>query len=218
MKEKRRKRRRLSYILAVVVILFIFAVFYLRTAVAPVVKSVSEGEIRAVTISAVNDAVLDVLKDIPDYTNVVTFHYDSENKVNLMQVNGAIANGIVQKITLKAQENLSIMGMRGISIPLGSLSGFLALSGKGPPVNIKTIPIGSVNATLFSEFEEAGINQTNHRIFIRLDTNVSVVIPGANNVVNTVTDVIIMESVIVGDVPDTYLNSTSTQDMMDLIP
>ena len=218
MRRVARKRKRLSYLIIIAVLIISAAFFYMRTAVAPVVKSVSAEEIRAVTISAVNDAVLDVLKDMPEYTNVVTFHYDSEDKVNLMQVNGTVVNGIIQKITMKAQERLSDLGIRGISIPLGSLTGMLSLSGKGPSVKVKTIPIGSVNATLFSEFDEAGINQTNHRIFIRLDTNVSVVIPGANNVVNTVTDVVIMESVIVGKVPDTYLNSTSTQDMMDLIP
>ena len=214
----KKRKKRLPYLIAGVVIVVILVVGYLRTAVAPVVKAVSEEEIRALTISAVNDAVLEVLEDTPNYTEIVTFHYDEQERVNLLQVNGALVNGLVQKTTLKAQEKLAQFGMRGINVPIGSLTGFMSLSGKGPPVNIKTVPVGSVNANLYSQFEEAGINQTNHRIYIRLDTSVSVVIPGANNVVNTLTDVMILESVIVGDVPDTYLNSTSTQDMMDLIP
>lgn len=214
----KKRKKRFPYLIAGAVIIIVLVVAYLRTAVAPVVKAVSEEEIRALTISAVNDAVLEVLEETPNYTEIVTFHYDEQEKVNLLQVNGALVNGLVQRTTLKAQEKLAQFGMRGINVPIGSLTGFMSLSGKGPPVNIKTVPVGSVNANLYSQFEEAGINQTNHRIYIRLDTSVSVVIPGASNVVNTLTDVMILESVIVGDVPDTYLNSTSTQDMMDLIP
>ncbi len=218
MRACRRKKRRLPYVAAVIALFIIGALVYLRVVVAPVVKSVSEEEIKALTTTAVNRAVIEALEEIPDYTEVVSFHYDVNQKVNLLQVNSLIVNEIVQNSTLKAQEKLGAFGMRGVSIPMGSLTGFMSLSGKGPSVNIKTVPIGSIDTNLFSEFTEAGINQTRHRVFLRLDASVSVVLPGANNVVNTLTEVVIVESVIVGEIPETYLNSTSTQDMMDLIP
>lgn len=94
----------------------------------------------------------------------------------------------------------------------------MSLAGKGPDINLKVVPVGSVTAQLCSEFKAAGINQTNHRIYLKLSANVSIIVPGSNNVVNTVTEVMIIDSIIVGKIPDTYLNSTSTQDMMDLIP
>lgn len=215
---KRKKRKRLPIILFVIVLLALSAIFYLRTVVAPVVKSVSEEEIRAKTTTAVNQAVMETVAEIPNFTDIVSWHYNAEQEVNSMTVNAVIVNGIVQNTTLKAQEKLESFVITGIEIPIGSLSGIMALSGKGPSVSVSTMPVGSINATLYSEFIEAGINQTNHRIFLRLSANVSVVLPGANNVVNTITDVIILESVIVGKIPETYLNSTSTQDMMDLIP
>ena len=83
---------------------------------------------------------------------------------------------------------------------------------------MRVVPVGSVTAKLCSEFKEAGINQTNHRIYLRIGAKISAILPGANNVINTETDVVILESVIIGKIPDTYLNSTSTEDMMDLIP
>ena len=215
---ERKKQKKLPWIIAVAVLLIVGIVLYLRLIIAPVVKSVSEEKIKALTVSAVNDAVLSVLNDFPEYTDIVTVHYDKEENINALKVDSAMVNNIVQNTTLKAQENLTNFGMKGIEIPVGSLSGFMSLSGKGPSVTVKVVPVGSITAKLCSEFEEAGINQTNHRIFLKLDANVSVVLPGANNIVKTLTEVLILESVIVGKIPETYLNSTSTQDMMDLIP
>ena len=71
---------------------------------------------------------------------------------------------------------------------------------------------------LTSGFEEAGINQTNHKLYLTVCSNVSVILPLENKVVDTQTQILIAESIIVGKIPDTYLNSPSTDEMYNLIP
>ena len=91
-------------------------------------------------------------------------------------------------------------------------------AGKGPDINIGVVPVGSVLPELKAEFISVGINQTYHRIYLNLNTNVNIVIPSAHNSIGTVTEVSICENIIVGKIPETYLNSNSMQDMMDLNP
>lgn len=213
-----KKRKRLTIVIISIVFIFAVCILYLRLAVAPVLKTVSEDQIRALAVTAVNEAVSEVMEQSPSYTDMVIIGYDNENCINSIRINPTAVNSIVQKSTIESQNRITELGAQGIDVPVGSLSGIMLFSGKGPDLNLRVVPVGSVTAKLCSEFKEAGINQTNHRIYLRIGAKISAILPGANNVINTETDVVILESVIIGKIPDTYLNSTSTEDMMDLIP
>lgn len=213
-----KKRKRLTIVIISIVFFFAVCILYLRLAVAPVLKTVSEDQIRALAVTAVNEAVSEVMEQSPSYTDMVIIGYDNENCINSIRINSTAVNSIVQKSTIESQNRITELGAQGIDVPVGSLSGIMLFSGKGPDLNLRVVPVGSVTAKLCSEFKEAGINQTNHRIYLRIGAKISAILPGANNVINTETDVVILESVIIGKIPDTYLNSTSTEDMMDLIP
>lgn len=213
-----KKRKRLTIVIISIVFIFAVCILYLRLAVAPVLKTVSEDQIRALAVTAVNEAVSEVMEQSPSYTDMVIIGYDNENCINSIRINSTAVNSIVQKSTIESQNRIAELGSHGIDVPVGSLSGIMLFSGKGPDLNLRVVPVGSVTAKLCSEFKEAGINQTNHRIYLRIGAKISAILPGANNVINTETDVVILESVIIGKIPDTYLNSTSTEDMMDLIP
>ena len=213
-----KKRKRLTIVIISIVFFFAVCILYLRLAVAPVLKTVSEDQIRALAVTAVNEAVSEVMEQSPSYTDMVIIGYDNENCINSIRINSTAVNSIVQKSTIESQNRITELGSHGIDVPVGSLSGIMLFSCKGPDLNLRVVPVGSVTAKLCSEFKEAGINQTNHRIYLRIGAKISAILPGANNVINTETDVVILESVIIGKIPDTYLNSTSTEDMMDLIP
>ena len=213
-----KKRKRLTIVIISIVFFFAVCILYLRLAVAPVLKTVSEDQIRALAVTAVNEAVSEVMEQSPSYTDMVIIGYDNENCINSIRINSTAVNSIVQKSTIESQNRITELGSHGIDVPVGSLSGIMLFSGKGPDLNLRVVPVGSVTAKLCSEFKEAGINQTNHRIYLRIGAKISAILPGANNVINTETDVVILESVIIGKIPDTYLNSTSTEDMKDLIP
>ncbi len=215
---KRKKRKMLPIILTVALLLVASVFLYLRLAVTPIIKTIAEDEIRALTVTTMSNSVTDVLNDTPTYLDMVAITYDNDNSISSIKIKSSVINEIVQKITVASQTNLSKVGQQGISIPLGSLSGIMFFSGKGPEVNVQVIPVGAVSAQLCSEFTEVGINQTNHRIYLKLSAKVNIILPGANNTVDVITDVPVIDSIIVGKVPQTYLNATNTQDMMDLVP
>lgn len=200
-----------------IILLFAVVVVYIRFVVTPVVKTVAEEKVRALTVSTVNAAVTSVLEAEPSFVDMVEYGHDANGDLNSIKINATRVNAVMQRSVQKTQNGLSDMISSGVNIPVGSVSGITFLSGKGPNLNVAVIPVGSVDARLRSEFSEIGINQTIHKIYLSLDSTVKIIIPGAGNTIKSSSEVLLVESVIIGKVPDTYLNATTMEDMMDLI-
>ena len=200
-----------------IILLFAVVVVYIRFVVTPVVKTVAEEKVRSLTVSTVNAAVTSVLEAEPSFVDMVEYGHDANGDLNSIKINATRVNAVMQRSVQKTQNGLSDMISSGVNIPVGSVSGITFLSGKGPNLNVAVIPVGSVDARLRSEFSEIGINQTIHKIYLSLDSTIKIIIPGEGNTIKSSSEVLLVESVIIGKVPDTYLNATTMEDMMDLI-
>ena len=88
----------------------------------------------------------------------------------------------------------------------GSFTGFKLLSGEGPGIPITISSIGNVETDLRSEFTAQGINQTLHRIYLQVDCEVIIVTPFETISETISNQVLLVENVIVGHIPDTYYN------------
>jgi sporulation protein YunB len=212
---KRRKRifLKIFCFFAVIIVIFLILSSYFLRAVSPVIKAISQEEVSAVTSNAVREAALNVVSTSGGETPEI-INYDTEGNITSIRLNDVLVNRIVQQVGTEAQNRLARLGIRGVDVPIGSLSGFVFLAGKGPMVNIKIIPVGSVSVKINSVFSERGINQTNHKIYLSVNSNVNIVLPGANNSISTLTEVLICDTVIVGKIPSVYLNSSSKIDFV----
>ena len=65
-----------------------------------------------------------------------------------------------------------------------------------------------------TEFESQGINQTKYKIYIVLESSVQILQPFSKESVKITNKVLISEAVIVGDVPDSYVN-VPKEDILD---
>jgi len=134
-KRGRKLKRFIVYTTLIISILCVFFFYFIRS-VSPIIINISEEEVRAVTANAVREATIDVLtKNSQQSPEIIT--YDSNGNISSVQINHSLINSIVQECGLATQNKLAQLGMRGIDIPIGSLSGFVFLAGKGPNVNIK---------------------------------------------------------------------------------
>ena len=91
------------------------------------------------------------------------------------------------------------------------------LAGKGPNVKIKIIPIGNIETDLRSEFVSQGINQTLHRIYLQINCNLEIVTPFENISKNVSNQVLLMENIIIGHIPETYYNLEGMENSSDTL-
>jgi len=201
---------------------FLFCAFlllnYLTKNVNPIIISVSEAKVRSLSMIAMNNAITKLTSDEELYTDLVKIQEDETGKITLIQANVFAINNLTNQIMGETQTELEDMGDVGISIPIGSFSGLPVLNGLGPKVTIRLLPVGNVQCNFVSEFTSAGINQTSHKIFVNLEAKVSLVLPLATKQVTTDTQILICESIIVGSVPEVYLQATSLDEMLNLVP
>ena len=110
-------------------------------------------------------------------------------------------------IILKRVDQVSA---RDLSIPVGTLTGSTLLAGRGPRISVRMESVGSSSATFENEFTSAGINQTKHKIVLKIDVSASILLPGFSTAVVVSNNVTVAETVIVGSVPDTYTYFSTT--------
>ena len=117
-----------------------------------------------------------------------------------------------------AEAELGLSENQQIEIPIGAAQGIRFLAGAGPRIPIQIVPVGAVNTQFTTEFEAAGINQTRHKISMILSTTVRLVIPSGSKRVDVISTVPIAETIIVGAVPDSFVDVNNRDDLLNLLP
>lgn len=178
----------------------------------------SEIKVKSLTQRAVNQAVYEVVNSGPVYDDMIKISRNESGMVTLISADATEINRLARDLVKLSEVKLGEISERGISIPIGTFSGMPIFVGRGPEVSIRLIPIGVISCSFRSEFRQAGINQTTHRIYVNINSNVSVVMPTQNQNIATTTELLLAESIIIGSIPSTYLNSDSVDQMLNLIP
>lgn len=206
----------IALISVVSVICLIFV--YLNNIVNPIIIEMSQSKVRSMAQKAVSSAIFEVINDSALYDSLITITRNDVGDIQLISSNALQINLLTRELSKNAQTKLEIIGEKGIGIPIGSFTGMPIFVGRGPSIHIKLLPVGTISSNFISEFIDQGINQTNHRIYLNVESHVSVIMPTATKVVTTNTQMLICESIIIGKVPDTYLNAAQLDQMLDLIP
>lgn len=186
--------------------------------VTDVVLTLSQATARSLAIQALNEAASEMLGLGVRYADLMTVEKDAQGQVRLIQANAPEMNRLAAEASLLAQEKLTAMGQKTVVVPLGSAIGLTLLAGAGPGIAVQILPVGSVQAAFSTDFTTAGINQTRHRISLVLTANVQIVIPTGAKSVQASTQMAMAESIIVGQVPDSFTDVGEDTDMLDLAP
>ncbi len=208
---QKRRRRKAWILLFIFLSLICICLGYVFGIVFPIVVEATEQMIFSLSTSAVSDAVCDVLSEENlSYKDLVDITFDSEGNVALIALETVKLNVIARKFYQVAQINLDKMGEKGIDVALGTFSGIPFLVDIGPKVNLKLVSIGAMTSTFKNTFVGAGANQTNHSLYIQLFASVSLILPAYTHTIDSITEVLVSESVIPGKVPQVYLENNSS--------
>lgn len=211
-------RKKHGITLAVVCTLLAGVLFFCQRNITRVLISISEATIRSITTVAVNDAIYYTLSDNLRYEDLVNVERNEAGDIIAITSNVLQINRIARDTAYMSQENLNKMSQQGIMVPLGALTGSEALAGFGPKINIKIIPISNVETRFISKFDSKGINQTLHSIYLQIVADISLILPTTTTNLASATEVLICESVLVGKVPDTYLQGNLFGGGYTLVP
>lgn len=172
----------------------------------PTITVLAETKALELANKSINKSVAEVVKDDINYSDLIHTKLDSQGKITLMQSNTIMMNKVASDVALLIQEELKQVKTTTSYIPVGAALKSPILAKYGPKLKVSIEPIGTVSVDFKTDFESSGINQTRHRIYLEAKTQVKVVIPITTSIKEVKTQIPICETVIIGDVPNSYIN------------
>lgn len=200
----RQKRRSLiwsgAFILLCLTLIFLCAVCYFEYKLRPIVKDAALSRARTLATLAINDAVAEAIEVCGPAVEVAR----DSNGITGVITNTSELTVLRSSAVTILTESLSDTDELSFKIPAGSLTGSTLLGGFGLPVKVRMVPIGDITADTRTEFIESGINQTLHKIVMRIKVTLNVICAGESSRLELACDAVLAETVIVGKVPDAY--------------
>ncbi|MBQ2391719.1 MAG: sporulation protein YunB [Clostridia bacterium] len=141
-----------------------------------------------------------------EYSDFVSTVYDNDGNVKSAELNSTEVNKFVAQVNLEIADAVSGYDTGTLKIRIGTFTGNEYMSGKGPYVNLKYSLVCTPATELKDSFVSVGINQTKHSVYLHITTKISVLIPWYDTYTELENSFVIAETIIVGDVPETYLN------------
>ncbi len=212
-----KRKQKIAKIFIIMVIAF-STVKIVLDAISPIFNALCEDKAKSIATIISNNEATNVMKD-HTYDELFTIEKDNDGNITMIKSNVIPINEIISDVAVKIQNLINERGKENIKIAIGSFTGSKLLSGRGPGIPIKISSIGNVETDLRSEFSAQGINQTLHRVYLQVDCEVSILTP-YNTISEKVSNqVLLIENVIVGKIPNTYYNldGIDSSNVLDII-
>ena len=202
-----RRSRGISILFLLVALLLFLAAASLYLKDVSTAIAVSDAS-DAVTVS-INNAIADIMRN-GDYSAnyFVTFEKSEAGEITAISSNMARINALSAKI-LDRIVGATDTHMLTVNIPVGNLTGVSLLMGRGPKVPVKIITMTSSRVEFNNSIVTAGINQTKHQINLEVIVDIDILVPWGTESTQVITEVLIADTIVVGQVPDTYLSMGS---------
>ena len=214
---KTKKGKKTVTILIILIIAFSTLKLVLN-AVMPIFETLCEDKAKSIATIISNEEATNVMSE-HTYDELFTIEKDDNGNITMIKSNVIPINEIISDVAVRIQEQINARGRENIEIALGSFTGFKLLAGRGPGIKITISSIGNVETDLRSEFTAQGINQTLHRVYLQVKCQVSILTPFEDITREITNQVLLLENVIVGQIPNTYYNieGTTQDNAMELI-
>lgn len=204
----RRRRFWIRFWFFLILILTAGLFIMIRSRLWPVVKNLAETQVKNTTSDLINDAILEqIVNGNIQYDRIVFFEKDLNGRITALKTNMAEVNRLKTDILNLINDEILAQDMSHLGVAIGSLVFPEFLSGKGPEIPVKILSIRNSDATFQSYFSEAGINQTLQQLTMDVLVDVTILVLGQTDTFTVSSQVVVAETIIVGDVPDTYLQT-----------
>ena len=203
----RRKRRWRLYLLLIAA-LGIWAFVGLRSRLWPVVRSLARTQVTNRASDLINDAILEqIMEGQIQYDRIVYFEKDLNGRITALKTNMAEVNRLKTETLNIINDEIMAEDTDHLGVALGSMILPEFFSGRGPSIPVRILAIRNSDANFQSEFTEAGINQTLQKLRMDVLVDVTILVLGQTETFTVSSQMVVAETIIVGDVPATYLQT-----------
>ena len=193
-------------LLAAAVLLVLFLLF--RSKYNDAIIALAETQVMNSTSDLINDAIdRQIENGNIQYDRIVYFEKDLNGRITALKTNMSEVNRLKTTILNLINDEILALDTSDIGIPLGSLFLPEFLSGKGPVIPVQVLSIRNSDASFYSNFTEAGINQTLQQLTMNVSVDVTILVLGKTNSFTVNSQVVVAETIIVGQVPETFLQT-----------
>ena len=203
-----RRKGRIRLFAVLVTALAVWGFLGLRARLRPVVRSLARTQVVNTASDLINDAILrQIMEGQIQYDRIVYFEKDLNGRITALKTNMAEVNRLKTETLNLINDEIMAQDSTNLGVSLGSIILPEFFSGKGPQIPVRILAIRNSDANFQSEFTEAGINQTLQQLRMDVIVDVTILVLGQTETFTVSSQMVVAETIIVGDVPATYLQT-----------
>lgn len=204
---KKRKKGVFFYYFICFSVIVALLLLFCDSRVRPVIKRKVRDCARTDTVYIINRTLLNEIENLDiKYSDLAIISRDSSGQITSIETDTFAVNRFKAKFALAVTQALKEIEEFEFGIRLGTLLGPEFLTQTGPKIPFKVSSSEFVQTEITSKFEESGINQTLHRIYLDVTINVCCYFPGYTTSATIQTELTLAETIIVGTVPSFYVS------------
>lgn len=204
----RYRLRRFSFRVAIFLLVILIGFLLFRERYSVAIRSLAETQVKNATSDLINDAIdQQIIGGNIQYDRIVYFEKDLNGKITALKTNMSEVNRLKTAILNLINDEILSLDSTDLGIPIGNLILPELLPGRGPHIPVQIIAIRNSDANFLSNFTEAGINQTLQQLTMDICVDVTVLVLGKASSFTISSQVVVAETIIVGQVPDTYFQT-----------
>lgn len=176
---------------------------------APLIEESAARHAHSAALTAITQAVdqqMAAYSQVCDYQQLMHIERDSQGRITLLVPDTVLLNSLIVDVVEGINQGLEASSRQQLTLPLGAVTGSRLFSSFGPELRFRFRAQGTPSVSVEDDFSSAGINQVRHRIYLRVDSDIRVMVPLARRGETVSATVLLAEGIIVGYTPDTYVN------------
>ena len=197
-------KRRKKVVLTAVILTVIVLLSMFDTVLSHTVSSLAETAIRGKGAEYINNGAAKIFSDV-EFDDIYTLTRENNGNITGVFLDSFTVNKLKTDIVSEVNR-LFKEGEITVDIPIGNAVDSLFFGGRGKTVNIKILSVAVVESKLISKTEDSGVNQTHLSSYMNIKADIKARVGKKNIEVSTESDVLLCESLIVGDIPDSFTN------------
>ena len=207
--KRRKKKNSLKFSVKIKIFLILITlvgiIIFLDYRTRPAIKDMCQIQLCEYASEQISDSVNKAISELGyNYSDYVTIQTNEDGKITSIHTNAKQISNILNAVSSNVNKSFDNFKSIDVDLNIGSISGIGWFLGRGFTIPIKITTRGSATAEIISKLEEAGINQTFHKIHIKVTADLIGIFPGYSVKTTSSSICLISESLIVGTVPQCY--------------